>query len=193
MTAPLSESGVFGPQVSLLIAPLIGVGFGWFLERGGLGDAPKLAAQFYLKDLRVFKVMFTALLTAMLGTFWLSRFGLLDIGRIAIPETYLAPQALGGVIFGLGFVTAGLCPGTSCVAASTGRLDGLGVMGGLLIGVAAFDLGYSRLADFYGSTPRGPMTLSDATGLPQGFVVALIAGLALMGFFIAERIERRQS
>ena len=75
MIAPLSETGVLGPIGILLAAPLIGFAFGWFLERGGLGNARKLAGQFYLADLTVFKVLFSALLTAMLGAFWLSRLG----------------------------------------------------------------------------------------------------------------------
>ena len=53
MIAPLSETGVLGTRGVLLTAPLIGIAFGWSLERGGLGDAPRLAGQFYLTDLRV--------------------------------------------------------------------------------------------------------------------------------------------
>ena len=56
---PLTESGWLGASGALLAAPAIGFAFGWFLERGGLGHAPKLAGQFYLTDLTVFKVMFT--------------------------------------------------------------------------------------------------------------------------------------
>ena len=79
MTAPFTETGALGSVGELLVAPLIGFGFGWFLERGGLGHAPKLAGQFYLTDLTVFKVMFSALVTAMLGAFWLDQIGLLDL------------------------------------------------------------------------------------------------------------------
>jgi hypothetical protein len=56
---------------SLLFASTIGVAFGWTLERAGLGSARKLVGQFYLNDLTVFKVMFSAIVTAMLGVFWL--------------------------------------------------------------------------------------------------------------------------
>src|SRR4051812_25870598 len=69
--APFSEFGLVGNTGALILALLIGIAFGWFLERSGMGSAKKLAAQFYLRDLTVFKVMFTAILTAMLGVFWL--------------------------------------------------------------------------------------------------------------------------
>jgi len=103
----------------LAAAVIIGIAFGWTLERAGLGSAPKLAGQFYLTDFTVFKVMFSAIVTAMLGAFWLSRLGVLDLSRVYVPETYLLPQLAGGLLFGVGFVVACLCPGTSCVAAAS--------------------------------------------------------------------------
>ena len=51
--APWFKSGLFGDEASLVVAVLIGFGFGFFLERAGFGSARKLTAQFYLilKDL----------------------------------------------------------------------------------------------------------------------------------------------
>src|SRR6185369_210061 len=85
---------------SLGLALLLGIAFGWSLERAGLGCAKKLAGQFYLSDLTVFKVMFSAILTAMLGTFWLGRIGVIDLAAIQVPETFLGPQIVGGLTFG---------------------------------------------------------------------------------------------
>jgi hypothetical protein len=190
MTAPFTETGVLGPAGGLLVAPLIGFFFGWFLERGGLGYAPKLAAQFYLTDLTVFKVMFTALVTAMLGAFWLDRIGFLDLRLVYMPETFAAPQAAGGVLFGAGFLLGGLCPGTSCVAAATGRLDGLGVIVGMLAGVAAFNIAFPIVADFYASTPMGAVTIAELAGVSRGAGVAVVTLAAIAGFAVATRIER---
>jgi uncharacterized membrane protein YedE/YeeE len=125
MSAPFFEFGLFGAGFSLLVALIVGIAFGWCLERSGMGSARKLIGQFYLTDLTVFKVMFTAIITAMLGIFWLGWIGFLDVARIYVPETYVLPQLVGGIIFGVGFATAGLCPGTSCVSAVTGRGDGV--------------------------------------------------------------------
>jgi hypothetical protein len=190
MIAPLSETGVIGPIGTLLAAPLIGFTFGWFLERGGLGNARKLAGQFYFADLTVFKVLFSALLTAMLGAFWLDRIGLLDLGLVYLPETFVLPQAFGGVLFGAGFLVAGLCPGTSCVAAAAGRLDGVGVLGGMLLGVAGFNAVFDRIVGFYGSTPLGAVTLTDLAGVPRGVGVAVVTAVAVIGFMAIARIGR---
>ena len=85
--------------------PQMTEGFAMFLERGGMGSARKLAGQFYFTDLSVLKLMFSAILTAMLGLFWLSWAGLLDLSRVYVPETFVAPQLVGGVVFGVGFAT----------------------------------------------------------------------------------------
>jgi uncharacterized membrane protein YedE/YeeE len=112
--------------MNVLVAVAIGIAFGWALERAGLGSARKLAGQFYGTDFTVFKVMFTAILVAMLGAFWLGRLGAIDLAQVFVPETWLAPQLAGGLIFGAGFLVAGLCPGTSCVDAATERWSSRG-------------------------------------------------------------------
>jgi uncharacterized protein len=190
MNAPFAETGVLGPLGVLLSAPLIGFAFGWFLERGGLGNARKLAGQFYFTDLTVFKVLFSALLTAMLGAYWLDTFGVLDMQLVYMPETFVIPQTVGGILFGAGFLVGGLCPGTSCVAAAAGRLDGAAVIGGMLLGVLAFNLAFDSIAGFYDSTPLGAVTFTDLLGVPQGVGVAAVTTCALAGFAIAARFER---
>jgi uncharacterized membrane protein YedE/YeeE len=176
---------------SPLIAVAIGIAFGWTLERAGLGSARKLSGQFYLTDLTVFKVMFSAIVTAMLGAFWLSRLGLLDLPAVFVPETWLAPQLVGGLIFGVGFALAGLCPGTSCVAAASGRLDGLAVMGGLFAGVLLTAAAFPSLERFYDSTSRGALTLPEVLHLPYGVVICAIVVVALAGFRGARWLEDR--
>jgi uncharacterized protein len=190
---PLTETGWLGPLGALLAAPAIGFAFGWFLERGGLGSAPKLAGQFYLTDLTVFKVMFSALVTAMLGAFWLDRAGVLQLDRVFLPETFVLPQALGGVLFGAGFLVAGLCPGTSCVAAAAGRRDGVGVIAGMLVGVWLFNLAFEWIAPLYSATPLGAVRLTDLLGTTPGVGVAAVTAMALAGFAVANRIGRPAS
>jgi len=175
----------------LTAALVCGAGFGAALERAGLGSARKLVGQFHGTDLTVFKVMFSAILVAMLGLFWLGWFGVLDLSRVEVPGTWLAPQAVGGVVFGAGMAIAGLCPGTSCVAAASGRGDGLAVLLGMLAGVLATGLGFAPLAGFYESTARGPLTLPAWLGVPDGVVVLAVVAIALAGFWITGWIERR--
>lgn len=193
MRAPFFEFGLLSEGASLVVALLIGIAFGWFLERSGMGNARKLAGQFYLRDLTVFKVMFTAIVTAMLGVFWLGWLGVLDVSRVYVPETWIVPQLVGGIVFGFGFVIAGLCPGTSCVAAASGRIDGMVVVIGMFAGVLGIGLLLGKLQSFYESTPRGSLTFPDLLNVSTGLIVFFVTVVAIVGFIIADRIEQRSS
>jgi hypothetical protein len=191
MIFPLIESDAGSGGAGLAVALVLGVAFGFALERAGLGSARKLVGQFYGRDFTVLKVMFSAIITAALGIFWLSRLGLLGASRVYVPPTWLLPQAVGGAVFGVGLVAAGLCPGTSCVAAATGRRDGLAMVGGMLLGVLLFAEAFPLLAGFYGSTPRGTLTFPALLHLSPAVVTAALVAMALGAFAGAERWERR--
>jgi uncharacterized protein len=171
----------------------VGTAFGWALERAGLGSARKLSGLFYFADFTVFKVLFSALLTAMIGLFWLARWGVVDLAGLPTPETFLLPQLVGGMVFGAGFVLAGLCPGTSCVAAATGRGDGLATMSGMFAGVLGFGLVLGEtpaLASFYTRGGRGTYLLPELLGISYGSAVLLVCAVALAGFSAIARLER---
>lgn len=190
MSAPLPLVGVLGEGSSLAIALVVGLAFGTALERAGLGSAKKLAGQFYLTDFTVLKVMFSAIVTAMLGLFWLGRLGVLDLAQVYVPETFLVPQLAGGLIFGAGFVLAGLCPGTSCVAAASGRIDGAVTMLGMFAGVCATGAWFAPIAGFAQRTALGVRRLPEVVHLSYGTTVLAVVVAALGAFYIAERIER---
>jgi len=191
MIAPFYDYGLIGEGAGLWIALAIGIAFGWCLERSGMGSARKLAGQFYLTDLTVFKVMFSAIVTAMLGVFWLGWLGVVNVSRIYVPETFILPQLVGGIVFGVGFAIGGLCPGTSCVSAATGRVDGLMVVLGMFAGVLVTGVLFSSLEPFYNSTPRGQLTLPTLFHLPYGVVALAVVLVALGGFRVAELLESR--
>ena len=190
MIAPFPLDQALGEGGSLVAALGIGVAFGVTLEQAGLGSARKLSGQFYLTDFTVLKVMFSAIVTAMLGLFWLGRLGVVDLTRVYVPETYVLPQLAGGLVFGLGFVLAGLCPGTSCVAAATGRGDGAMVVAGMFSGVLLTGVLFAPLERFANSTALGVRTLPNLLHVSYGMTALLVVVLALGAFRIAEGLER---
>ncbi len=191
MNAPLFKFGYFGEETGLIIAFIIGIGFGFFLERAGFGSGRKLAAQFYLYDMTVFKVMFTAIVTAMVGLFWLGVLGVVDLSLVYVSPTYIIPQTIGGLILGVGFVIGGYCPGTSCVGAATGKYDAMIYLLGIIAGILAFGEMFPLLRDFYYATPMGQVTLPQLFGVSYGVIVFLVVLMALGGFAGAEWVEKR--
>ena len=190
MNAPFFKFGLFNDEISLVVAVVIGIGFGFVLERAGFGSARKLAAQFYFTDMTVLKVMFTAIVTAMLGVYFLSVLGLMDISLVYLTPTNIVPQVIGGLLLGFGFVIGGYCPGTSCVSASTGRIDGWIYLLGIIAGIFVFAEAFPLVESFYNSTPMGELTLPSLLGLPYGMIVFAVVVMAVGAFAAAEWGEK---
>ena len=191
MTAPLIPNGVLSPAFELPMALLIGIGFGFFLERAGFGSAKKLVAQFYLTDLAVFKVMFTAIVTAMVGVVFLGRIGFMNIEQLPLIGTYIVPEVIGGLILGVGFGVGGYCPGTSMAAIATGKIDAMVFAGGIFAGMFLFAELSSVFEPFVNSTSMGTLTVPQYFNLPTLGVVVAVVAMALGGFYGAEILEKK--
>lgn len=184
---PLHELGFLG---EFLIYLLIGVGFGIALEMSGFAISTRLAAQFYLKDMTVLKVMFTGIIVAMVLIFGASALGLLDYNLIWVNPTYLASGVVGGLIMGVGFIIGGFCPGTSVVAAVTGKLDGMFFLTGAFIGIFLFGETVDLYPLFYNAMDMGRLTIQDVLGVDAGVVVVGVVIMAIGAFAFAELMER---
>ncbi len=190
MNAPLSEFGYFGTQTGFVLAFLVGIGFGFFLERAGFGSSRKLASIFYLRDFTVLKVMFTAIVTAMLGSVLLSKLGILDLSLVYVSPTFVIPFLVGGLLFGVGFVTGGYCPGTALVGMMGGSLDGAAYLVGMMLGVLVWSFGYPAWEGFARSSAMGRTMLYDVLPLSPGALALLVALTAVGAFLGAEKMER---
>jgi len=107
MNAPLYKYGLFSLSTSFFVAILIGIAFGFMLERAGFSSAKKLVSQFYFKDFSVLKVMFTAIVTAMLGLLYFDMLGWIDLSKVYLTPTFIWPQLVGGLVLGVGFAIGG--------------------------------------------------------------------------------------
>jgi rhodanese-related sulfurtransferase len=188
--APFDIVAALGKFSGYLVFLLIGMGFGAVLEMSGFGDSRKLAAQFYLKDMTVLKVMFTGIIVAMVLIFTFSSLGLLDFGRVYVNPTYLVPGIIGGLIMGVGFIIGGFCPGTSIVALATFKIDGFFFAAGVTFGVFVFGETVSIFEGFHNSTYMGRFLLPELFGVGTGVVVLAVVFMALIMFYWAEIAEK---
>lgn len=191
MDGPLSQVMKFSHPLEMLVSVLVGVGFGLALERGGFGTARNLVAVFYGRDFRVLRVMFAAILTAMVGLYALDLVGVLPLQSIGIMETFVGAQVVGGLLVGAGFIVGGYCPGTSIVAAVSGKLDALLFMGGILAGTAAYTLGADAMAPLAGSGAKGRVLLHEWLHLSSGPMVLAVALFGVGSFWMVGKIEAR--
>jgi rhodanese-related sulfurtransferase len=170
---------------------LIGFGFGFALEMSGFGNSKLLAAQFYFKNLTVLKVMFTAIVVAMVLIFGSVGLGILDFSQVWVNPTYLASGVVGGLIMGVGFIVGGFCPGTSIAGAATGKIDAMFYLLGGFFGAFLFGETEKYFTHWYNNAGYyGRLTLDQVFNLPAGVVVVLVILMALFMFWGGEQLER---
>jgi len=187
MSAPFVSS--FSVPVFIFASLVLGFFFGFFLERAGFSSAIKLTGQFYFRDFSVLKVMFTAIVVAMVGIGYLGTLGWLDMSQVFVPPAFLWPQIVGGLLLGGGFIVGGYCPGTSVVAAAIGKLDALLFIVGIFTGIFLFGVTEPAFAGFNSSGSLGPLTLPVWLDLNTGIVVLAVALVAIGAFWAAEKSE----
>jgi len=187
MNAPFVAS--FSVTVFILMSLGLGFFFGFFLERAGFSSALKLTGQFYFRDFSVLKVMFTAIIVAMVGIGYFAMMGWLDMSQVFVPPVFVWPQLVGGLLLGAGFIVGGYCPGTSLVAAAVGKLDALFFIGGIFIGIFLFGVTEPGFAHFNVSGSLGPLTLPVWLNLNTGIVVLAIVVVAVTAFWASEMSE----
>jgi len=90
----------------IVVALVLGIGFGFALQKAGLTQYHKIVNVFRFTDLAVLKFMMTALIVAMAGLFGLDALGLLALP--VPPQTYIVGNLLGGLIFGIGMSGVGI-------------------------------------------------------------------------------------
>ncbi len=130
-------------KIQLIIGLVIGIFFGFFLQKGGVTDYNIIIGQLLLTDFTVFKVMLSAVIVGMLGVYLLRSLG---FAQLHPKPGSLGATVIGGLIFGIGFAVLGFCPGTVAGAVGQGFLDALfGGIVGMLIGAGLFASMYPKL------------------------------------------------
>jgi uncharacterized protein len=188
---PLFVNEIISENTNLLLAFIIGIGFGFVLESNGFSSSRRLAGMFYGYDTTVLKVFFTAAIVGALGLLFLSLFNQIDLNYIYINPTYMYSAIGGGVVMGIGFILGGYCPGTSFCAASIGKLDALAFIGGMFIGIFIFSEGYPLWEDFYNAQFLGSPLLNNWLGMSRGLLTFLIILAALGMFWVGEWAEKK--
>jgi uncharacterized membrane protein YedE/YeeE len=92
-------------MTNLITALILGIFFGFALNKAGLTKYHKIVNVFRFTDMAVLQFMMTALVVAMGGLYGLRALGLLEFPNI--PATYIAGNVVGGLIFGVGMALTG--------------------------------------------------------------------------------------
>ena len=92
-------------MTNYITALVLGVFFGFSLNKAGLTKYNKIVNVFRFTDMAVLQFMMTALVVAMSGLFALRGLGLVTFP--AVPATYVVGNIIGGLIFDIGMALTG--------------------------------------------------------------------------------------
>jgi hypothetical protein len=92
-------------MTSYVIALILGIGFGFSLNKAGLTKYRNIANQFRFTDMTILKFMMTAIAVAMIGIYVFRGLGWITFPTV--PATYVVGNLVGGLIFGVGMALAG--------------------------------------------------------------------------------------
>ncbi len=190
LVGPLAKTGVISEAANLWLAIPTGFIFGFGLYHAGFTDSRKIARAFYLKDVGVPVVMFSAIVTGMLGLWLLSLIGFIDTSEMYYLPTYLKPMAVGGLLFGIGMAVGGFCPGTAAASVATGRVDAMVFVLGFLGGSILFGDLFQVWGNFYNSDYRGVYRLDQLFGMNIGSVVLILVIASVAGSLVMRLGQR---
>ena len=185
-------SGALNSPLALLLSLLIGIAFGIVLELAGFGSSKRLSGIFYFKDMAVLKVMFSAVIVAMIVVSYGKAFGLLNAGNIYFLNTVYIAQIFGGLIFGIGFVVSGWCPGTGAVGLASGKIDALVFLFGVLIGSIMYNEVFP-VVSFLANQNSGVVFAYSTLGLSEATLAFIMTLIAVLCFWGCEYIEGRRN
>ena len=170
---------------------LFGIIFGLLLHRGGVTDYNVIVRQFLFRDFTVLKVMLTAIVVGGVGV-WLLHGQ--QLANFHIKPAAMLAVVTGAVLFGVGMVIYGYCPGTGVAAIATGRLDALAGFAGMLAGGVLFAFSYDWVAahilpvgDF------GKKRLPDLASLPEWAWYDALVVMAAAVFVVVARVEKKRA
>jgi hypothetical protein len=129
--------------LQLLFGLLMGIVFGFLLQKGGATQYDVIIGQLLLTDFTVVKIMLSAVVVGKIGV---HLFRGLGMAKLHPKPGSVGSTVIGGLIFGVGFGILGYCPGTMVGAVGQGSLDALfGGIVGMLIGAGIFSEMYPKL------------------------------------------------
>ncbi len=130
--------------MTIFLAIILGILFGFALQRVGATNPQNIINMMRLKDLHLMKAIFFAIGISSTLLFVLMTVGIIDAAHLSVKSSYMG-VIVGGALLGLGFAVAGYCPGTGLTALADGRKDALFFVGGGLIGALIYTLVYGSI------------------------------------------------
>ena len=126
---------------------VLGTIFGFVLSRSGAADYDQIQSMFLFRSFQLYGILGTAVVLTAAGLWIIKQRGRTALGRplkIELKPLHRGNVA-GGLLFGIGWSMAGMCPGPILVNIGEGKVYALAALAGALAGAALLGAVYPRL------------------------------------------------
>jgi uncharacterized membrane protein YedE/YeeE len=138
----------------MLLYLVLGTAFGFILSRSGAADYNYIQRMFLLEEFQLYGILATAVALTAPGLWLVKKVGHTRRGPIKMdPRPFNRGHVVGGLLFGVGWSIAGMCPGPIFVNIGEGKIYALAALAGALVGAGAFGTLYDRLQRTFGLPP----------------------------------------
>jgi len=130
-----------------LLFIVMGTAFGLVLSRSGAADYDFIQKMFLFQDIQLYGIIGTAIVVTAPGLYLLKRHGRTAAGAplgVKAKPSHRG-NAIGGVLFGIGWSMTGMCPGPIVVNVGEGKLYAIAALVGTLLGAYLLGTVYPHL------------------------------------------------
>jgi uncharacterized protein len=169
--------------VQLVLGLILGICFGFFLQKGNVASYDVIIGQLLLTDFTVLKLMLSAVIVGMILLHIMKHLGWIEFHTI---KGSIGSTVIGGCIFGIGFAILGFCPGTLAAAIGAGQMDALfGGAVGMLIGTGLFAHFFPVINEKFMDRGVFPAeTIPELLGI-SSWIIVVVMVVVMTGFLYA--------
>lgn len=175
----------------LVLGLLTGIVFGFLLQKGRVAKYDVIVKAFLLRDFTAVKIMATAGAVGAIGFHAFSNMGLVEP---QIKAAELGGIITGGILFGVGLVLYGYCPGTGVAATGEGHKDALVGVFGMLAGALLYVLTFPSIENLRSNFPNlGEVTFSSVSNVSPWIWVTAYAVVVFAFTFLSKMRNQRKA
>lgn len=167
-----------------IIGLIMGLIFGYALQRTGVTKYPRVIGMLLLKDFKILKFMLTAVTFSMIGFYILEGLGVITMH----PKSLDWGKLVGGLIFGSGMGLLGYCPGTMIARIGEAKKDAWIGLVGMVTGILFFALNSGFIkTQLTAKSINGD--ISTALGISPWIIIPVATLIFISIIYLADKVD----
>src|SRR5262245_4028489 len=168
---------------AIAVGVVMGIIFGFALERSRVFEPGMIVGQMQLRNFIMLKVFLSAVATGAIVLAVLNGLGVVELQPRAAAY---APNAVGGLVLGVGISLSGACPGTLPAQIGAGYRDAVVALIGALFGALTFSYAEPTINTTFLGQGGARLVFTDLVGVPYWIGALVLAAVLIVILVVLE-------